>query len=363
MKFLSEYRDPQTALKILAEIKKVVTRPWVIMEVCGGQTHAIVRSGIDQLLPEEISLVHGPGCPVCVTSLETIDRAIEIASRPEVIFCSFGDMLRVPGSSRDLLTARSTGADVRIVYSPLEALEIAKENPDRSVVFFAIGFETTAPGNAMAILQAEKQGVDNFSELVCHVLVPPAITALLSSAENRVNAYLAAGNVCTVMGLREYEEVAAKYKVPIVATGLEANDILEGILMVVRLLEEGRAVVQNQYARSVRRDGNVHARKAVEEIFEVVDQKWRGIGLLPGSGLRIRKKYSRFDAALLFAVNDVEVDESGQCISGAVLQGLKKPDQCQAFGKECKPEHPLGATMVSNEGACSAYYRYKPLQG
>ena len=361
MKFISEYRDPQTARKMLAEIKKIVTRPWVIMEVCGGQTHAIVRSGIDQLLPEEISLVHGPGCPVCVTPLETIDRAIEIASRPEVIFCSFGDMLRVPGSGRDLLTARSAGADVRIVYSPLEALEIAKENPDRQVVFFAIGFETTAPGNAMAILQADKQGIDNFSELVCHVLVPPAITALLSSEENRVNAYLAAGNVCTVMGLAEYEEVAEKYKVPIVATGLEPNDILEGVLMVVKMLEEGRHEVENQYVRSVRHDGNLHARKAVEDVFAVTDQKWRGIGLLPGSGLKIRDKYRRFDAALIFEVNDVEVEESSQCISGAILQGLKKPDQCPAFGKECKPEHPLGATMVSSEGACTAYYKYKPL--
>ena len=361
MKFISEYRDPQTARKMLAEIKKIVSRPWVIMEVCGGQTHAIVRSGIDQLLPKEITLVHGPGCPVCVTPLETIDRAIEIASRPEVIFCSFGDMLRVPGSGRDLLTARSAGGDVRVVYSPLEALEIAKENPDRQVVFFAIGFETTAPGNAMAILQADKQGIDNFSELVCHVLVPPAITALLSSEENRVNAYLAAGNVCTVMGLAEYEEVAEKYKVPIVATGLEPNDILEGVLMVVKMLEEGRHEVQNQYVRSVRHDGNLHARKAVEEVFAVTDQKWRGIGLLPGSGLKIRDKYHRFDAALIFEVDDVEVEESGLCISGAILQGLKKPDQCPAFGKECKPEHPLGATMVSGEGACTAYYKYKPL--
>jgi len=361
MKYLSEYRDPETARKMLAEIKKVVTRPWVIMEVCGGQTHAIVRSGIDQLLPEEITLVHGPGCPVCVTPLEIIDQAIEIASRPEVIFCSFGDMLRVPGSDRDLLAARSAGGDVRVVYSPLEALEIAKENPDRQVVFFAIGFETTAPGNAMAILQAEKQGVDNFSELVCHVLVPPAITALLSSEKNRVNAYLAAGHVCTVMGLGEYEEVSRKHLVPIVATGLEPNDILEGVLMVVKMLEEGCYEVQNQYVRSVRHDGNVHARKAVEEVFEVADQKWRGIGLLPGSGLRIRGKYCRFDASLLFAVNGVEVDESDQCISGAILQGLKKPDQCPAFGRDCKPEHPLGATMVSSEGACAAYHRYKPL--
>ncbi len=361
MKFISEYRDPETARKMLAEINKIVTRPWVIMEVCGGQTHAIVRSGIDQLLPKEIRLVHGPGCPVCVTPLETIDRAIAIALRPEVIFCSFGDMLRVPGSDRDLLIARSLGADVRVVYSNLEALQIARDNPEKEVVFFAIGFETTAPGNAMAIIQAEKQGLANFSELVCHVLVPPAITALLSSEENQVNAYLAAGNVCTIMGLGEYEEIAEKYQVPIVATGLEPNDIIEGILMVVRMLEDGRCEVQNQYVRSVRPDGNVVARKAVAEVFEVTAQKWRGIGLLPDSGLRIRKRYASFDAALRFDVAGVEVDEPEACISGKVLQGLKRPDECPVFGTECKPEHPLGATMVSSEGACAAYYKYQPL--
>ncbi|MCK4838352.1 MAG: hydrogenase formation protein HypD [Desulfobulbaceae bacterium] len=361
MKFISEYRDPVTAGNMLDEIRKTVTRPWVIMEVCGGQTHAIVRSGIDQLLPKEIRLVHGPGCPVCVTPLETIDRAIAIALRPEVIFCSFGDMLRVPGSDRDLLIARSLGADVRVVYSTLEALQIARDNPEKEVVFFAIGFETTAPGNAMAIIQAEKQGLTNFSELVCHVLVPPAITALLSSEENQVNAYLAAGNVCTIMGLGEYEEIAKKYQVPIVATGLEPNDIIEGILMVVRMLEDGRCEVQNQYVRSVRHDGNVVARKAVAEVFEVTGQKWRGIGLLPDSGLRIRKRYASFDAALRFDVAGVEVDEPEACISGKVLQGLKRPNQCPVFGTECKPEHPLGATMVSSEGACAAYYKYQPL--
>jgi hydrogenase expression/formation protein HypD len=361
MKFISEYRDPETARKMLAEIKKIVTRPWVIMEVCGGQTHAIVRSGIDQLLPKEIRLVHGPGCPVCVTPLEIIDQAIEIALRPEVIFCSFGDMLRVPGSDRDLLTARSLGADVRVVYTNLEALQIARDNPDKEVVFFAIGFETTAPGNAMAIIQAEKQGLTNFSELVCHVLVPPAITTLLSSEENQVDAYLAAGNVCTIMGLGEYEEIAEKYQVPIVATGLEPNDILEGILMVVKLLEEGRAEVQNQYVRSVRREGNVAARKAVEEVFEITDQKWRGLGVLPASGLRIRERFARFDAARRFRVAGVEVDEPEICISGEVLRGMKRPGECPAFGAECKPEHPLGATMVSSEGACAAYYKYQPL--
>jgi len=362
MKFLSEYRDPKTARLMLAEIRRITTRPWVIMEVCGGQTHAIVRSGIDQVLPKEISLVHGPGCPVCVTPIETIDRAIEIARRPEVIFCSFGDMLRVPGSDKDLLTARSAGADLRMVYSPLEALEIARDNPDRQVVFFAIGFETTAPGNAMAVLQAEKQGLENFSELVCHVLVPPAITALLSSGDNLVNGYLAAGNVCTVTGLSEYEEIAGKYRVPIVATGLEPNDIMEGILMVVRQLEEGRAEVENQYVRSVRYHGNVKAREAVAEVFEVTDQKWRGIGELPASGLRIRNRFKDYDAARRFAVCDLDVNEPEVCISGTILKGLKKPDQCPAFGTECRPEHPLGATMVSSEGACSAYYKYKPLR-
>jgi hydrogenase expression/formation protein HypD len=361
MKYLSEYRDPVPARKMLAEISRIVTRPWVIMEVCGGQTHAIVRSGLEQLLPPEIRLVHGPGCPVCVTPLETIDRAIAIAMRPEVTFCSFGDMLRVPGSGKDLLTARSAGADVRIVYSPLEALRVARENPARQVVFFAIGFETTAPGNAMAILQADKLGLANFSELVCHVLVPPAMTALLASEKNLVNGYLAAGNVCTVTGLGEYEEIAKKYRVPIVATGLEPNDIIEGILMVVRQLEEGRCEVRNQYVRSVRYDGNVAARKAVAEVFAVIDQKWRGIGLIPASGLGIRERFARFDAAPRFGVAGVAVAEPAECISGEVLQGRKRPDECPVFGRACKPEHPLGATMVSSEGACAAYYKYKPL--
>ncbi|MBU0484908.1 MAG: hydrogenase formation protein HypD [Proteobacteria bacterium] len=359
MKYLSEYRDPVNAKKILAQIRKVVTRPWVIMEVCGGQTHAIVRSGMDQALPAEIDLVHGPGCPVCVTPLETIDRALAIAAKPEVIFCSFGDMLRVPGSGKDLLTVRSAGGDVRIVYSPLEALELARQNPERQVVFLAIGFETTAPGNAMAIVQAEREGLHNFSELACHVLVPPAITALLGSPENRVQGYLAAGHVCTVMGLTEYEEISRRYKVPIVATGLEPNDILEGLLMLVRQLEAGRFEVENQYKRSVRHQGNVLARQMVSEVFEVVDQKWRGIGELPASGLRIRQRFAVFDAARKFGCESLQVEESKICISGVVLQGLKKPGDCPAFGRECKPEHPLGATMVSGEGACSAYYKYK----
>jgi hydrogenase expression/formation protein HypD len=361
MKYLSEYRDPEVARKIIAEIHRVTTRPWVVMEVCGGQTHAIVRSGIDQLLPKEITLVHGPGCPVCVTPLETIDQAIAIAAMPGVIFCSFGDMLRVPGSARDLLTARSAGADVRIVYSPLEALQLARENSGHQVVFLAIGFETTAPGNAMAIIQAEREGLTNYSELVCQVLVPPALRALLASPANRVQGYLAAGHVCTITGLEDYREIARSRRVPIVATGLEANDILEGLLMLVELLESGRCEVLNQYRRSVRPEGNLPARAAVAKVFEVADQKWRGIGELPGSGLRIRREYQDFDAARRFAVASITVSEPAECLSGLVLQGLKRPDECEAFGRRCTPETPLGATMVSSEGACAAYFRYKPL--
>ena len=361
MRFLSEYRDPEVARKIIAEIHRVTTRPWVVMEVCGGQTHAIIRSGIDQLLPKEITLVHGPGCPVCVTPLETIDQAIAIAATPGVIFCSFGDMLRVPGSARDLLTARSAGADVRIVYSPLEALQLARENPASQVVFLAIGFETTAPGNAMAIIQAQREGLENFSELVCQVLVPPALRALLASPANRVQGYLAAGHVCTISGLDEYWEIARSQRVPIVATGLEANDILAGLLMLVEMLEAGRCEVLNQYSRSVRPGGNPLARAAVDKVFVVADQKWRGIGELPGSGLRIRPEYGKFDAAQRFAVDRIVVAEPAVCISGLILQGLKRPDACEAFGRRCTPETPLGATMVSSEGACAAYYRYKPL--
>jgi hydrogenase expression/formation protein HypD len=359
MKYLDEYRNPLLAGKILAEIKKIVTRKWVIMEICGGQTHSIVRNGIDQALPVEIELVHGPGCPVCVTPLETIDKAIAIARRPEVIFCSFGDMLRVPGSNRtDLFMAKSAGADVRIVYSPLEAIKLAGENPDREVVFFAVGFETTAPGNAMAIEQAANLGLDNFSELVSHVLVPPAMTALLASPNNRVQGYLAAGHVCSVMGWEEYEPIAEQFKVPIVPTGFEAMDILEGLLLVVRQLEEGRYQVENQYTRVVRRQGNPAARKLINKIFEVTDRKWRGIGLIADSGLKISSGYSSYDAEKKFTVAQIQTEEPADCISGLVLQGLKKPFECPAFGKDCHPEQPLGATMVSNEGACAAYYQY-----
>ncbi len=360
-KYLTEFREPRIALLIIDEIKRLVIRPWVIMEVCGGQTHAIVRSGIDQLLPRDVRLVHGPGCPVCVTPLEVIDQAIAIAMLPGVIFCSFGDMLRVPGSHQDLLSARASGADVRIVYSPLEALQAARDNPEREVVFLAIGFETTAPGNAMAVMQAAKEGLSNFSILACHVLVPPAMKALLDSPDNQVQGYLAAGHVCTVMGLAEYEEICVEYQVPIIVTGLESNDILEGLLMILRQLESGRHEVENQYGRSVRKEGNSLAQGMVERVFLRKDQKWRGIGLLPQSGLRIRDEFSTFDATLRFAVSDIAPRESAECISGIILQGLKRPDQCSAFGTTCRPEHPLGATMVSSEGACAAYYQYKKL--
>ncbi|MDH4128807.1 MAG: hydrogenase formation protein HypD [Spirochaetota bacterium] len=359
MKYLDEFRDPQIAKKIITEIMKTATRKWVIMEVCGGQTHSIIRNGIDQLLDGKIELVHGPGCPVCVTPLEVIDRAIEIAGRPEVIFTSFGDMLRVPGSEKDLFTVKSEGGDVRIVYSPLEALKIAKENPDREVVFFAVGFETTAPGNAMAIYQAANEGLKNFYEIVSHVLVPPAIEAILSSPSNRVQGFLAAGHVCTVMGWKEYEPIANKYKVPIIPTGFEPIDILEGILLVVKQLEEGKHEVINQYLRSVKRDGNMQAQKIINEIFEISHRKWRGIGEIPSSGLRIRDTYKDFDAEIKFNVQGIIQMEPEICISGTILQGLKKPNDCPAFGKECTPSQPLGATMVSSEGACSAYFKYQ----
>ncbi|NOZ74125.1 MAG: hydrogenase formation protein HypD [FCB group bacterium] len=362
MKYLDEFRDPVLAKKILAQIKAAVTRPWVIMEICGGQTHSIIRNGIDQVLPPEIELVHGPGCPVCVTPLEIIDKAIAIASRPEVIFTSFGDMLRVPGSEKDLFMVKSEGGDVRTVYSPLEAVTIARENPDKEVVFFAVGFETTAPGNAMAIHQAHEEGITNFSELVSHVLVPPAMEALLSAPQNRVQAYLAAGHVCTIMGWKEYEPIAEKYKVPIVPTGFEPLDILEGILLAVRQLEAGRYEVENQYVRSVRREGNRSAQDLIQEVYEVAPRKWRGIGEIPQSGMRIRKKYAAYDAERKFSVGDIHTAEPELCISGTILQGLKKPPECPAFGKECTPMTPLGATMVSGEGACAAYFKYQRLE-
>ena len=344
--------------ELLEQIRRTVSRPWVIMEICGGQTHSILKNGIDQMLPKEIELVHGPGCPVCVTPLELIDQAIAIAKKENVIFTSFGDMLRVPGSHSDLFQARSEGADVRMVYSPLEALNLARQHPDKEVVFFAVGFETTAPGNAMAVFQAHKEGLKNFSELVSHVLVPPAMEALLQSPQNRVNAYLAAGHVCAVMGWWEYELIAEKYKVPIVPTGFEPVDILKGILAAVRQLEKGEHFVENRYGRAVTREGNKAAQDIVNRVFEVTDRKWRGIGTIPKSGLKLRKEFQDYDAALKFSVGDLQTEEPAICISGLILQGLKKPNECPAFGKQCTPRTPLGATMVSSEGACAAYYRY-----
>jgi hydrogenase expression/formation protein HypD len=358
MKYLDEYRDPEAARKLAAALAGAVTRPWTIMEVCGGQTHTIVKYGIDRLLPPGVELVHGPGCPVCVTSLEMIDRAHAIASRPGVTFCSFGDMLRVPGSRGDLLQVKSHGGDVRVVYSPLDAVNLAAADPGRRVVFFAIGFETTAPPNAMAVWLARKRRLANFSVLVSHVLVPPMITAILQAPGNRVQAFLGPGHVCTVMGYTEYEPIARRYRVPIVVTGFEPIDLLEGVLRTVRQLEAGRAVVENQYGRAVRREGNPQSRKLIEEVFEVCDRKWRGVGLIPKSGFKLRYEYRDHDAERLFEVDGIETNESPVCISGQILKGLKKPHDCPAFGKECTPQTPLGATMVSSEGACAAYHAY-----
>jgi hydrogenase expression/formation protein HypD len=358
VRYLDEYRDADVAAALARSIAAVATRPWVLMEVCGGQTHSIVRYGIDRMLPSTVELVHGPGCPVCVTSLEMIDRAHAIASRPGVVFTSFGDMLRVPGSRGDLLTLRSQGADVRVVYSPLDALRIARENPERQVVFFGIGFETTAPANAMAVYQAKRLRVANFSMLVSHVLVPPAIAAILQAPGNRVQGFLGPGHVCAVMGYREYEALSARYRVPIVVTGFEPVDLLEGVLMAVRQLEEGRAAVENQYVRAVSRDGNRAASELIAEVFEVADRKWRGVGAIPKSGYRIRWEYREHDAEKRFEVDAIETRESPLCISGHILRGLRKPSDCPAFGRACTPQHPLGATMVSAEGACAAYYHY-----
>ena len=359
MKYLDEYRDGELAQKIAREVHRVTTRPWNIMEVCGGQTHAIVKFGIDELLPKSITLIHGPGCPVCVTPLEIIDQALEIAARPNVIFTSFGDMLRVPGSTTDLLSVKAKGGDVRIVYSPLDAVRLAEQNPAREVVFFGVGFETTAPATAMAVYQAAHKQLKNFSLLTSHVLVPPAMVALLSSPNCRIQGFLAAGHVCTVMGFEEYFPVAAKYHVPIVVTGFEPLDILQGVLMVVQQLESGRAEVENQYARAVRREGNQPAQKLIREVFRVIPRKWRGVGEIAQSGLGLGEAYTAFDAGKKFGVAEHHVEEPAECISGLVLQGLKKPHECSAFGTKCTPEHPLGATMVSSEGACAAYYRYR----
>jgi hydrogenase expression/formation protein HypD len=361
MKFVDEYRDPAVVRALVSALHAATTRPWTIMEICGGQTHAIVKYGLDTLIPGDITLVHGPGCPVCVTPVELIDRAVAIASEPGVLFTSFGDMLRVPGSYTDLLSVKARGGDVRIVYSPLDALKLAMQQPSRQVVFFAVGFETTAPANAMAVVQAHRQGVKNFSVLNAHVRVPPAIRAILSSPTNRVQGFLAAGHVCTVMGFEEYLPLAETYHTPMVITGFEPVDILQGITMAVSQLEAGRAEVENQYARMVRREGNPAARAVIEEVFEIADRTWRGIGLIPDSGYRIRERYRAFDAEERFSVGHIEARESPLCIAGSVLQGIRKPHECTAFGRECTPEFPLGAPMVSSEGACAAYYRYGKL--
>ena len=358
MKYLTEFRDPELAHAVLDEIHRTVTRPWVLMEICGGQTHSIMRYGLDQLLPDEIELVHGPGCPVCVTSLELIDQAQEIASQPGVIFTSYGDMLRVPGSSRDLFSVRASGGDIRVVYSPLDAIEIAQQNPGQQVVFFAIGFETTAPANAMSVIQAKALKLNNFSILVSHVRVPPAMYTILSSPHNRVQGFLAAGHVCTVMGYWEYPPLANKFGVPIVVTGFEPVDILRGILMTVNQLEEARADVENGYPRLVTYEGNRQAQAVINEVFSECDRKWRGIGEIPHSGWCLRPEFSQFNAINRFSVEQIQPEESSICIAGQILQGLKKPPDCPAFGNQCTPEYPLGATMVSSEGACAAYYQY-----
>ncbi len=358
MKYLKEFRSPEIVKKILGRINSTVTRQWTIMEMCGGQTHSIIKHGLDQLLPEQITLVHGPGCPVCVTPLEQVDKAVSLASRPEVIFTSFGDMLRVPGSEKDLFQVKSEGGDVRIVYSPLDALKIARENPDKKVVFFAIGFETTAPTNAMAVFQAEKEGIENFSVLVSQVLVPPAIEALLESPDNLVQGYLAAGHVCAIMGWEEYIPIADKYNVPIAVTGFEPVDILDGVLAVVEQLEKGEGRVENRYSRVVKKEGNPAAIALINDVFAVTDRNWRGIGTIPASGFKLKEKYTALDAERIFNLGSIKTKEHAECISGLILQGLKKPFECPAFGTTCTPQYPLGATMVSSEGACAAYYSY-----
>jgi len=359
MKYVDEYRDAAIVHQLAAAIKRIATRPWTIMEICGGQTHAIVKFGLDDLLPGNITLVHGPGCPVCVTSAELIDQAVALTLEHGAILCSFGDMLRVPGNGIDLLTAKARGGDVRIVYSPLDAVTIALENPTKPVVFFAVGFETTAPANAMAVLRAEREGVKNFSILTSHVLVPPAMRAILGAADNRVQGFLAAGHVCTIMGVQEYGPIAQEYGAPIIITGFEPVDILEGIYLCVKQLEEGRAEIENAYSRAVKTEGNLHARRIVEQVFEITDRDWRGIGVIPQSGLAVKTSYADFDANRRFTLKSTTDKGSSECISGQIMRGVKKPHDCPAFGTRCTPENPLGAPMVSSEGACAAYHRYR----
>lgn len=358
MKYLSEYRDPELVQQYLREIHRITTRPWTLMEICGGQTHSLVKNGILDLLPGNITMVHGPGCPVCVTPISIIDEAIYLAQQPGVIICSFGDMLRVPGSTKSLLEVKAEGADVRILYSPLEAVQLAKQNPAKQVVFFAVGFETTAPANALSVIQAHKMNLLNYSILASHVLVPPAMEALLSDPENQIDAFLAAGHVCTIMGMEEYYPISATYKTPVVITGFEPVDLLQGILMAVEQLEKGEYKVENQYTRYVQRAGNLLAIQTMEEVFEVSDRMWRGIGNIPQSGYEVNEAYQQYNARVKFSLNLPVAEENKECISGAIMKGLKKPFQCPNFGKLCKPEHPLGAPMVSSEGACAAYYHY-----
>jgi len=358
MKFLTEYRDPELAKQVLDEIKKTVTKPWKIMEVCGGQTHSLVKNGILNVLPKEVTMVHGPGCPVCVTPLHLIDKAIYLAEEKNVILCSFGDMIRVPGSKKSILEAKAQGADIRILYSPLEAVNIAKENPDKEVVFFAVGFETTAPANALSVLHAHKLGLKNYSILASHVLVPPAIEAIMSDEETVIDGFLAAGHVCTIMGMEEYYPIAEKYNIPLVVTGFEPLDILQGILMVIKQLEAGKAVVENQYARVVKEEGNLNAKEVISKVFKVQDQMWRGIDVIPNSGWGISDEFAAFDAEKKFPIEMIKAEENKECIAGAIMKGIKKPHECQHFAKKCTPQNPLGAPMVSSEGACAAYYNF-----
>lgn len=361
MKYMNEYRDPELAKQYLEEIKKTVTQPWSIMEVCGGQTHSLVKNGIIDMLPKEVTMIHGPGCPVCVTSLSLIDKAIHLAQQENVILCSFGDMLRVPGSKNNLLEAKAKGADIRILYSPLEAVKIAENNPDSEVVFFAVGFETTAPANALSVLHAHRRNVTNYSILASHVLVPPAIKAVIDDEESKIDGFLAAGHVCTIMGNSEYYPISEKHNVPIVVTGFEPLDVLQGILMVLRQLEANKAIVENQYSRIVKEEGNLEAQKIISDVFEIKNQVWRGIGEIPNSGFAVKAKYEQFDANKKFDITIEEAPEHPDCISGQIMKGIKKPFECAQFGKKCKPSFPLGAPMVSSEGACAAYYHYSGL--
>jgi hydrogenase expression/formation protein HypD len=358
LKYIEQYRDANKVLEYSQRINDVTTQPWTIMEICGGQTHAILRFGIDQLIPSDVTLVHGPGCPVCVTDIALIDKALDIASLPEIIFCSFGDMLRVPGSEQDLMSVKADGADMRITYSPLDAVRIAGENPDREVVFFAVGFETTAPATAAAVLIAEKNSISNFTILTAHVLVVPAMEAILSSPENQVQGFLAAGHVSTIIGCSIYEKLTQKFKIPIIVTGFEPLDLIQGIYLCLFQLEQGRNEVENQYNRAVRPEGNTKALELIDTVYETCDRNWRGIGVISASGLQLRHRYSKFDAEKRFKPRINNTRKHRDCISGMILQGIKKPFECPAFGTECNPGHPLGATMVSSEGACAAYYRY-----